>query len=227
MNINTDFESGQVLLIDKPYKWTSFDVVKKLRNQLKVKKIGHAGTLDPLATGLLVLCTGKFTKRIESFQAQEKEYVCRMLLGKSTPSFDLETPFDCEYDISAITESMIKANLVNFLGTQWQIPPVFSAVKVNGVRSYEKARRGEDVAVRPRSIFIRELEITDISLPEITFRLVCSKGTYVRSLVRDFAKALGTGGCMLDLRRTRIGGFNVASAYKPEDFIKIVKNEII
>jgi tRNA pseudouridine55 synthase len=215
-----DFQQGVVLLIDKPYTWTSFDVVRKIRNTIKLKKIGHAGTLDPLATGLLVLCTGKMTKKIDTFQAQEKEYEGKMVIGKTTPSIDLETDVDSETDISHITEEMIFRNIGQFLGSISQIPPVFSAIKVGGKRVYEMARKGEAVAMEPRDVQIMEFEITDVSLPVLSFRVVCSKGTYIRSLVRDFGQALGVGAYMSALRRTRIGDFEVDQALTMNDFLE-------
>jgi tRNA pseudouridine55 synthase len=205
-------EQDQVLLINKPLRWTSFDVIKKLRYQLKIKKIGHAGTLDPLATGLLIVCTGKMTKRIEEFQAQEKEYTGKLILGKSTPSFDLETKVDNEMDISFIQENDIKEATKKFLGPIQQVPPAHSAIKVNGKRSYELARKGEEVELKPREISIKEFEITSINLPEVGFRVVCSKGTYIRSLARDFGLAVGSIAYLSALCRTRIGNFRIESA---------------
>src|SRR6202012_334497 len=188
-NIN-DFAEGQMLLINKPYKWTSFDVVGKLRNAFKPLKlkVGHAGTLDPLATGLLIVCTGKMTKQIDTFQAQEKEYTGTIVLGATTPSYDMETEVDETFPINHITEEAIKANCAQFIGDIQQYPPAHSAIKVDGERLYEKARRGEDVELRLRNVTITEFEITGIALPEVNFRVVCSKGTYIRSLVNDFGK---------------------------------------
>ncbi len=205
-------DNGRVILIDKPYEWTSFDVVKKLRNKLNVKKIGHAGTLDPLATGLLILCTGKMTKQIEQFQAQEKEYEGKMVLGKTTPSFDLETAVDSETDIGHLTIDDIQAVIPQFTGEISQIPPVFSAIKVNGKRAYKSARKGEKVELKARTVTISKFEISDIQLPEVSFRIICSKGTYIRSLVRDFGRSLEVGAYMSALRRTRIGEFNLEAA---------------
>lgn len=208
---------GTVILVDKPLEWTSFDVVKKLRYALKVKKIGHAGTLDPLATGLLVLCTGKMTKQIDKYQAQEKEYTGKLVLGKTTPSFDLETKIDSETDISHLSESQIYEATEQFTGVVSQIPPAFSAIKIKGKRAYESARKGEAVELKAREVEIPVFEITDISLPEVSFRVICSKGTYIRSLVRDFGEALGVGAYMSELRRTRIGDFTVAEAKTIEE----------
>lgn len=219
---------NQVYLVDKALKWTSFDVVKKLRNLFRVKKIGHAGTLDPLATGLLILCTGKMTKQIEQFMGQEKEYLGQMILGKTTPSFDLETEVDSETDISHITEDMILQATHEFLGTIMQEPPLFSAININGERAYHKARKGEQVKLQPREVSLKVFEIEKIELPEVTFRIVCSKGFYVRSLVRDFGKSLNVGAYMSSLRRTRIGDFCVENAKSVEDIQREVlaaKNE--
>ncbi len=218
-----DFTEGEVLLIDKPYQWTSFDAVKKIRGAARIKKIGHAGTLDPLATGLLILCTGKKTKQIDTFQGQEKEYTGSMLLGKTTPSIDLETEFDQEFSIEGITIELVRKNIIPFLGTIQQTPPIYSAVRVDGKRAYEIARKGKDATLKERTIFIKEFELTKVELPVIEFRLVCSKGTYVRSLVRDFGEALGIGACMTALRRTRIGTMHVKDALTPADFVQSLK----
>lgn len=219
-----DFTEGEVLLIDKPYQWTSFDVVKKIRGAAKIKKIGHAGTLDPLATGLLILCTGKKTKQIESFQEREKEYTATMLLGKTTPSVDLETDFDGEFSLEGISLEQIRAAILPFLGTIRQTPPLYSAVRVDGKRAYKLAREGKEAVLKERQIFIREFELTSVKLPIIEFRLVCSKGTYVRSLVRDFGEALGVGACMTALRRVRVGDMRVQDACSPEEFVQSLKN---
>ena len=209
-----EFAEGQQLLVNKPYKWTSFDVVGKLRNAFKPLKlkVGHAGTLDPLATGLLIICTGKMTKQIDTFQAQEKEYTGTMVLGASTPSYDMETEVDETFSISHITEDQIKAACQQFTGEIGQYPPAHSAIKIDGERLYEKARRGEDVELRLRTVTISEFEIINISLPEIEFRVVCSKGTYIRSLVHDFGKALNNGAYLSKLRRTRSGDFKIEDA---------------
>lgn len=219
-----NFEEGEILLIDKPQDWSSFDIVKKIRNTIKCKKIGHAGTLDPLATGLLILCTGKMTKKINEFQEMDKEYTGSMVLGKTTPSFDLETEVDCEKDISGIDEGMIRETTKNFTGNILQVPPVFSAIKVGGERLYKKARRGEEVKIAAKEINIQDFEITGLCLPEVDFRVVCSKGTYIRSLVRDFGEKLQTGAYMSALRRTRIGKFHVDQAYSIDDFVRLIKN---
>lgn len=219
-----NFEEGAVILIDKPLDWTSFDVVSKIRNTIRVKKVGHAGTLDPLATGLLILCTGKMTKKIDEYQAREKEYEGELVLGKTTPSCDLETEVDQEFDISGITEEMIRNNVHPFIGTIQQVPPAFSAIKVNGVPLYKKARKGEVVEIKSREVTITEFEITDIQLPVVKFRVVCSKGTYIRSLVRDFGAALGNGAYMSGLRRTRIGDFRISDAEQLPAFVE--KNKV-
>lgn len=221
-----DFAEGEVLLLDKPYKWTSFDVVKKIKWAGKIKKIGHAGTLDPLATGLLILCTGKKTKQIEKYQGFEKEYTGTMLLGKTTPSVDLETEFDQEYSLEGISIDKIRKNILPFLGNITQVPPIFSAVKIDGKRAYEIARKGDTAKIKERTVFIKEFELSSIELPYINFRLVCSKGTYVRSLVRDFGESLGIGACMTELRRTRIGEFKVQNAFDPVKLAEKLKSEI-
>jgi len=223
-----NFEEGAVVLIDKPLEWTSFDVVSKVRNAIRVKKVGHAGTLDPLATGLLILCTGKMTKKIDEYQAQEKEYEGELLLGKTTPSIDGETEVDNEYDISAITETQIREAVKQFIGTISQFPPIYSAIKVNGEPLYKKARRGEPVEIKSREVTVYAFEITKIELPKVAFRIVCSKGTYIRSLVRDLGLALNNGAYMTALRRTRIGNFTVQEAHDLPSFIaqyKVTKIE--
>ncbi|HEY8400094.1 MAG TPA: tRNA pseudouridine(55) synthase TruB [Cytophagaceae bacterium] len=221
--MNFNFEEGAVILIDKPYEWTSFDVVKKIRNTIRVKKIGHAGTLDPLATGLLILCTGKMTKKINEYQDQEKEYIGELVLGKTTPSFDLETEVNQEYDISHINEEMIREATQKFVGVIQQIPPAFSAIKVGGERVYKKARKGEEVELKSREVTISEFTITDIDLPTVKFRVKCSKGTYIRSLVRDFGVCLNTGAYMSSLTRTRIGNFDIKDSFQLEEFVSRYK----
>jgi tRNA pseudouridine55 synthase len=207
-----DFEAGEILLLDKPLTWTSFDVVRKVKNTLRIPKIGHAGTLDPLATGLLVLCTGKKTKQIEQIQAQEKEYTGTFRLGQTTPSFDLETPVDAELPYAHLTAADIHAATAAFVGLIEQTPPLFSAVKVNGERAYEVARRGGEAEIKSKPVTIREFEITRVALPEVDFRVACSKGTYIRSLARDFGLALGCGAHLTKLVRTRIGEYRVEEA---------------
>ena len=218
-----DFAEGEVLLIDKPLTWTSFDVVKKLKYQLKIKKIGHAGTLDPLATGLLILCTGKMTKQIEQYQAQEKEYTGTLVLGKTTPSVDLETPFDSEHSIDHLTERDWEAARQSLVGEIQQIPPAHSAVQVNGQRAYKLARQGKEVAIKPRTVTVNTFEFTRVELPEIDFRVVCTKGTYIRSLVRDVGEKLGVGAHLQRLCRTRIGEYTLADAYSLDDFLSFAQ----
>jgi tRNA pseudouridine55 synthase len=215
-----------MLLIHKPYRWTSFDVVGKIRNSFKPLKlkVGHAGTLDPLATGLLIICTGKLTKKIDEFQAQDKEYTGTMILGATTPSYDLETEVDATFDISHLTDEQIRENSKNFIGDLEQYPPAHSAVKVDGERLYLKARRGETIKLKTRKVNISEFEITRIELPEIDFRVVCSKGTYIRSLVYDFGKLLNNGAYLSDLRRTRSGEFHVDNAYEVMEFVNHVRS---
>jgi tRNA pseudouridine55 synthase len=208
-----DFEAGEVLLLDKPLTWTSFDVVRKVKNTLRPRKIGHAGTLDPLATGLLILCTGKKTKDIDQIQAQEKEYEGTFRLGQTTPSFDLETPVDAEQPYAHLTEAEIEAAVATFLGKIEQIPPVFSAVKVDGKRAYELARKGQEAEIKSKTVEIKTFELTRIALPEIDFRVVCSKGTYIRSLARDLGVALGCGAHLTRLVRTRIGDYQLVDAW--------------
>jgi tRNA pseudouridine55 synthase len=208
----TSEDPGRILLINKPLHWTSFDVVNKLRYKLKTKKIGHAGTLDPLATGLLIICVGKMTKRIEEFMGQEKEYTGKLIIGQTTVSHDLETSVSEQKDISAITEELIRNTTSHFIGNIRQLPPQHSAIRIKGKRAYEFAREGKEVALAPREVTIREFVIEKINLPEITFRVVCSKGTYIRSLVRDFGNQLEVGAYMAELCRTRIGNFRLEDA---------------
>lgn len=212
-------DEGEVILIDKPLTWTSFDVVKKLKWGCKFKKIGHAGTLDPLATGLLILCTGKKTKQIDTYQAQEKEYEGTLVLGKTTPSVDLETDFDEEYPTDHITEENLLWASQQLTGELDQLPPIYSAVRMDGERLYKKARRGETAEIKPRKVTVTTFEIRTDEFPTIHFRIVCSKGTYIRSLVRDFGALLSSGAYLASLRRTRIGEFNISESYQLSDFI--------
>ena len=219
MNTAEDFQNGQILLIDKPLGWSSFQAVNKLKYTLinkvglpKKFKIGHAGTLDPLATGLLLVCTGKFTKRITELQGQAKEYTGTFYIGATTPSYDLETEIDENFSISHIDENLIHETVKQFLGEIDQKPPLYSAIKKEGIRLYEHARAGETVEIASRKTTIHEFEITRITLPEIDFRVVCSKGTYIRSLAFDFGKALHSGAHLTVLRRTKIGDYNVNNA---------------
>ncbi|WP_018620389.1 tRNA pseudouridine(55) synthase TruB [Spirosoma luteum] len=217
-------DPGQVILIDKPLTWTSFDVANKLKYACKFKKIGHAGTLDPLATGLLILCTGKMTKQIDQYQAQEKEYAGTLVLGKTTPSVDLETAFDAEFDTSSITAEQIQEAARQLTGDILQVPPIYSAIRVNGERLYEKARRGEtadrvDGGIKARQVTVSLFEVDTARFPELDFRIVCTKGTYIRSLVRDLGLLLTNGAYMSSLRRTRIGNFRIEEASTIEQFI--------
>lgn len=222
-----DFAAGELLLVNKPYKWTSFDVVGKLRNSFKPLKlkVGHAGTLDPLATGLLIICTGKMTKQIDTFQAEEKEYTGTMILGATTPSYDMETEPDEKFDISQITHEQVNEACKQFIGDIQQYPPAHSAIKIDGERLYEKARRGEDVELRLRSITISQFEITRIELPEIDFSVVCSKGTYIRSLVNDFGRALNNGAYLSKLKRTRSGSYNIKDAWEVMELVNVIKGQ--
>jgi len=223
------YQEGKVLLIDKPLNWTSFQVVNKIRwlikQQFGIKKIkvGHAGTLDPLATGLLILCTGKLTKKIETYQAQVKEYTGTITLGTTTPSYDLETEVDQTFDISGITKEDIQDNTKHVIGEIQQQPPIFSALKKDGKRLYEYARKGEKVEIPKRTVTISEFEITKIDLPNIEFRTVCSKGTYIRSLAHDFGKSLNNGAHLSVLRRTKIGVFSVEDAVDVLEFEEAFK----
>lgn len=207
---------GGTILIDKPLEWTSFDVVKKIRNATKVKKIGHAGTLDPLATGLLILCFGKHTKKIESIQAQEKVYTGIFQLGKTTPSFDLETAIDGEFDTSTISQEKINEVLPQFIGSIQQTPPIYSAVKIDGKRAYTYARNNEEVKINPKTIEIYEFK-ADLSGTELHFYIRCSKGTYIRSIARDIGNTLGCGAYLSALRREKIGNFDVKNSFLPND----------
>lgn len=217
------FETGQVLLINKPLHWTSFDAVRKIRNLIRIKKVGHAGTLDPLATGLLIICTGKFTKRINEFMAQEKEYTGSFTLGASTPTYDLESKPENFKPVDDITEEKIKAITKQFTGAILQIPPAHSAIKVDGKRVYELARQGKEVKLEPRPVTIHEFEITEIKMPVVHFKVVCSTGTYIRSLANDVGAALGCGAYLSSLCRTRIGNFSVADAMTIEMFEEKIK----
>lgn len=229
-NIDFNFSDGEMLLINKPYKWTSFDVVGKIRNALKPLKlkVGHAGTLDPLATGLLIVCTGRLTKKIDEFQAQEKEYTGTMVLGATTPSYDMETEVDQTFDWSVLTEVQIKEATRNFMGDIEQYPPAHSAVKVNGERLYVKARLGEAVELRARQVNITAFDITRVDLPEIDFRVICSKGTYIRSLIHDLGKVLNNGAYLSKLKRTKNGNYSFNDAFEVVDLvnqIRVLKEE--
>ncbi len=221
-----------VLYFDKPLGWTSFNLVNRVRGVLsrhigvKKLKVGHAGTLDPLATGVMILCTGKNTKLIESFQYQTKEYVATIKLGATTPSFDLETEIDAEYPTEHITEELVKETLAKFIGEIQQIPPTYSAIKINGKRAYEYARKGDEVELKPKTLVIDEIELLEYKMPEIVVRVVCSKGTYIRALARDIGEALNSGGHLTALRRTRIGDIKVEDCLQYDDFVKNLNNII-
>ncbi len=212
-------EEGKQVLINKELNWTSFDVVKKIRNLVRIKKVGHAGTLDPLATGLLIVCLGKMTKQINQFMGLEKEYEGSMVLGKTTPSVDLETAFNSDVSIAHITHENIEHAAKKFIGNLMQAPPIYSAIKKDGEPLYKKARKGEHVKIEPRPVESKEFEITKIDLPNVHFKLVCSKGFYVRSLVRDFGEILGVGAYMSALKRTRIGQFKIENALSIDEFM--------
>jgi len=219
-----EFEEGKVLLINKPLHWTSFDAVRKIRNLIRIKKVGHAGTLDPLATGLLIICTGKFTKKINEYMAKEKEYTGSFTLGATTPTYDLESKPEHFKSFEHITEQEIHAATKLFTGEIMQIPPAHSAIKVDGKRVYELARQGKEVKLEPRKLTISEFEITAIDLPLIEFRVVCSTGTYIRSLANDFGQALSCGAYLSSLCRTRIGEFELRDSISIEDFEQKIKN---
>ena len=213
-----------ILAFDKPYRWTSFDVVGKVRwlicRHLGVKKlkVGHAGTLDPLATGVLIVCTGRATKRIEELQSGSKEYFATIRLGATTPSYDLEKPIDATYPTDHITREMVEQVLERFRGTIEQVPPTFSACKIDGKRAYKMARKGDEVELKPKTLVIDEIELTQCNLPDITIRVVCSKGTYIRALARDIGQALDSGAHLIALRRTRVGDYKVEDCLNPEKF---------
>ena len=220
-----DFQDGEILYVNKPYRFTSFDVVNKMRWQLcralgvKKLKVGHAGTLDPLATGVMIVCTGRATKRIEEFQAHTKEYVATLRLGATTLSFDLEKEIDAYYPTEHITRLMVEEVLSRFVGTIEQVPPTFSAIKVGGVRAYDMARKGRDVELKPKTLVIDEIELIDCSLPDtITIRVVCSKGTYIRALARDIGEALQSGAHLTALCRTRVGNVTLNDCIALDDF---------
>ncbi|WP_417785935.1 tRNA pseudouridine(55) synthase TruB [Tenacibaculum sp.] len=227
-----DYKNGQVLLIDKPLEWTSFQVVNKLRWHIRkcfgIKKIkvGHAGTLDPLATGLLIICTGKQTKNINEYQGQVKEYTGTFVVGATTPSYDLETEINETFPIEHITEELLHKTTEQFIGKIQQKPPIFSAIKKDGKRLYELARKGETTEIKAREVEINEFEITKIGLPNVEFRIVCSKGTYIRSIANDYGEALNSGAHLSVLRRTKIGDFSVDNALSVDEFIeKLTHNE--
>lgn len=227
-----DFQAGEILLVDKPYGWTSFDVVNKLRWNLKRKygqknfKVGHAGTLDPLATGLLVICTGKATKQINDLTADDKIYTGTFLLGKTTPCYDLEKPFDeTEYETAHINETLLTETVSSFIGVQEQYPPVFSAKQIDGKRAYDLARAGKEVSLKPNTIEIKDFKINTSRFPEIDFYIHCSKGTYIRSIANDFGKKLGSGATLIKLHRTHSGMFSMENAKTVDEWIAIIREE--
>ncbi|WP_107040124.1 tRNA pseudouridine(55) synthase TruB [Brumimicrobium mesophilum] len=229
-----EFRTGEVILVDKPLNWTSFDVVNKLRWRLSKQygikrfKVGHAGTLDPLATGLLLICTGKSTKISQELTSEDKTYTGTFLIGRTTPSYDLETDFDQEYPINHITSEAIHQAAISFEGEQKQIPPVFSAKKVNGKRAYESARKGIEVDLKANDINIQSFAITAIRFPEVDFEIKCSKGTYIRSIANDFGKELGSGATLIALRRTKSGEFLIENAKSVDEWIEIIEsNEMV
>ena len=223
------YKNGQVLLIDKPLTWTSFQVVNKLRWEIRQRfnikkiKVGHAGTLDPLATGLLIICTGKQTKQIDTYQGQVKEYTGTFTLGGTTPSYDLETEINNTFPTAHITEELLHETTKQFVGEIQQKPPIFSAIKKDGKRLYELARKGETTEIKERTVTVSSIEITKIKIPEVEFRIICSKGTYIRSIAFDYGKALNSGGYLSALRRTKIGNFSVDDAFSVEEFINNLK----
>jgi tRNA pseudouridine55 synthase len=224
-----NFQEGEVLLFNKPLYWTSFDLVNKVRNMIRSKlgikkiKVGHAGTLDPLASGLMIICTGRATKKIDEFRDLDKEYVATFHLGETTPSFDLETETDNSYPTSHITEELVKETLQSFLGEQKQLPPMYSAKLIAGKRAYEFAREGVHKELEPVTVFFREVELISCQLPKIVVRLVCSKGTYIRSFARDFGIAMQSGSYLSALERTAIGDYKVKGAYNLDDFKNFIE----
>lgn len=228
-----EFKNGKVLIIDKPLNWTSFQVVNKIRWAIRKKfnlkkiKVGHAGTLDPLATGLLIICTGKMTKKIDQFQAEAKEYTGTITLGATTPSFDLETEIDQRFPTDHITSDLIYQTANSFIGAIQQKPPLYSAIKKDGVRLYELARKGEQTEIKSREVVISEFEIYNIEFPLVHFRITCSKGTYIRSIANDFGAKLKSGGHLSSLRRTKSGSFDLSKAETPESFVNKLNNETI
>lgn len=228
-----DYIAGEILYFNKPLTWTSFNLVNRVRGVLsrhlgvKKLKVGHAGTLDPLATGVMILCTGKATKLIESFQYQTKEYIATLQLGATTPSFDLEKEIDATYPTEHITEDLVRTTLQQFVGTIEQVPPTFSAVKIDGKRAYQYAREGMEVDIKPKTLVIDEIELIDYQLPSITIRVVCSKGTYIRALARDIGLALQSGAHLTALKRTRIGDITLDQCLEYEDFVQQLANKNI
>lgn len=228
-----NFKEGEVLYFNKPLQWTSFNLVARVRfhlnRKLKMKKlkVGHAGTLDPLATGVMIICTGKATKRIEEFQYQTKEYIAAIQLGATTPSFDLEKEIDATYPTEHITPELVKEALARFIGEIQQIPPVFSACKVDGARAYDLARKGKEVELKPKTLVIDEIELLECNLPDIKIRVVCSKGTYIRALARDIGEALNSGAHLTGLIRTRVGEVTLAHCLAPDNFPEWLDHQVI
>ena len=228
-----DFTEGEVLYVAKPYGWTSFKLVSRIRGKIsrafniKKVKIGHAGTLDPLATGVMIICTGRATKRIESFQYQTKEYVATLKLGATTPSFDMEHEEDAVFPAEHITRELIDHVIPRFTGEIWQVPPVYSAVKIDGKRAYDYARKGEEIELKPKLLVIDEIEVLDFSLPVLKIRVVCSKGTYIRALARDIGEALNSGAYLTDLERTRIGEKRLEDCWQIDDLMDFLDKEAI
>ena len=228
-----NFKEGEVLYFDKPLKWTSFAVVNKIRyhicRKLGVKKlkVGHAGTLDPLATGVMIICTGKATKRIEEFQYHTKEYVATLQLGATTPSYDLEKEIDATYPTEHITRELVEETLKRFIGSIEQIPPAFSACKIDGERAYDLARKGEEVNLKPKTLVIDEIELLECNLPEIKIRVVCSKGTYIRALARDIGQALGSGAHLIGLVRTRVGDVRLEDCLQVDQIDELVEKAVV
>ncbi len=226
-----DFKEGEVIYVDKPLGWTSFRVVNRVRGtiqrfyHIKKLKVGHAGTLDPLATGVMILCTGKATKQIENFQYQTKEYVATLKLGATTPSFDGEHPEDAVFPVSHITPDLVEETIRKFTGEIWQVPPVYSAVKVDGKRAYNYARNGEEVELKPKLLVIDEIEVLDFALPVLKIRVVCSKGTYIRALARDIGQALGSGAYLTALERTRVGDKKLEDCWQVDDLMAFLEKE--
>ena len=226
-----DFITGEIIYINKPLEWTSFDVVNRIRRVLcrtlkqKKLKVGHAGTLGPLATGVMILCTGKSTKRIEELQAEVKEYIATLQLGATTPSYDLEHPIDATYPTEHITLPLIEETLKKFKGEIWQKPPIYSAVKIDGKRAFDYARKGEEVEIKPKLLVIDEIEILKFEEMQLTIRVVCSKGTYIRALARDIGEALNSGAHLIALQRTRVGDVTLSQCYEIEEFISKIENE--
>lgn len=228
-----DFVTGEILYFNKPLHWTSFDVVNRVRRVLchtigqKKLKVGHAGTLDPLATGVMVLCTGKATKRIEELQYGVKEYIATLQLGATTPSFDLEHPIDQTYPTEHITRELVDETIKRFVGEIWQVPPVYSAVKIDGKRAFDYARKGQEVEIKPKLLVIDEIEVLKFENMQLTIRVVCSKGTYIRALARDIGEALNSGAHLTALQRTQVGDIRLNDCMEVEDFIKCIESGII